>query len=262
MIPGRGVENGPRHVPQRTSGFRPPNTPVTTSKKPSRRRAVAAQEPAAPAKSENASGTTRIGERLRELRLSAGMTPAKLAELTEIPRPQLADYEADRVLPSLGELANLAKALGASLGSFFQRGLAEKRVEMVRAHERWKVPPLTPGAEMLNYNYQALSYRLSDKIMSPFFIEIPPHQTAPYPSRHEGEEFLFLLAGRVLAIIDDKSYELHPGDSLYFDSRLPHAIIAEGDQPALLIAVVAAAHREVEENPVGRAFGEERKPGN
>ena len=110
---------------------------------------------------------------------------------------------------------------------------------MVRSQERWAVEPPSEAARALNYRYQALSYRLTDKLMAPFLVEIPPDDAASVPfSAHAGEEFLFVLAGQLRVTIEEDEYHLAPGDSIYFDSRLDHSLrAAEGGLVRLLACV-------------------------
>jgi mannose-6-phosphate isomerase-like protein (cupin superfamily) len=107
----------------------------------------------------------------------------------------------------------------------------------------------------MNYRYEALSYRLTEKLMSPFLIEISPNQPADLPlSSHEGEEFLFLLAGELIVTIEDHQYAMRAGDSLYFDSRLKHTVQPTGSQPARLIACIAQDHKQQPASPMERSF--------
>lgn len=184
-----------------------------------------------------------IGLRIRQLREGRSMSAADLAKAAQLKAEDLDAYEKNKVIPSIGELMNLASALGIHLSTFFQTSTPEKRVELVRAEQRWKIPPQSQSAAMLNYTYQALSYQMTDKIMAPFFIEIPAGQTSQQSSRHEGEEFIFLLSGGLLAMIDGQQYELQPGDALYFDSRLEHTLRSRGPESAILLAVVANSQR-------------------
>ena len=55
---------------------------------------------------------------------------------------------------------------------------------------------------------------------------------------HDGQEFNYVLSGKMMLYIGDISYELSKGDSVYFDSSVPHAEVALGDKEAQFIAVV------------------------
>jgi transcriptional regulator with XRE-family HTH domain len=199
-----------------------------------------------------------LGERLRTLRERRELSPAQVAQRARLSQAELAAFESGKAVPAVGELVRLASALGVSMGHFFQRTPLERRVEVVRAQERWTVQPHSDAGRALNYRYQSLSYNLTDKLMSPFLIEIPPGQAGDVPpSSHEGEEFLFVLSGQLEVEIGDETHRLGPGDAIYFDSRTEHRLRASDRTPVRLVACVASAPaRGRAESPLDRAFGE------
>lgn len=197
----------------------------------------------------------QLGEKLINLRTRNGLTLAEVAASSGVPEDWLEKYEKGLALPALGELMNLARAFGVSMNHFFMSELPGARVEVVRASERWKVKPQTEAAAALNYSYEALSYRLTDKAMSPFHIEIPPSQNKEVePLSHEGEEFHFILSGEVEFNIGQETYRLTSGDAIYFDSRLRHSIRALGAVPARMLACLVNVHRpSADDSPIQRA---------
>lgn len=197
----------------------------------------------------------KLGERLRRLRERHHLGLAQVAASAGLPAERLERYEQGLSLPALGELMNLAQVFGVSLNHFFAAELSAARVEVVRAGERWKVGPQTETAAALNYRYEALSYRLTDKTMHPFYIEIPPDKGREVePLSHEGEEFHFVLSGEVKIEIDRQTYQLAEGDAIYFDSRLPHTLQAKGFSPARLLACMVNVHRPpADDSPMQRA---------
>jgi quercetin dioxygenase-like cupin family protein len=62
--------------------------------------------------------------------------------------------------------------------------------------------------------------------------------TAPELHAHSGQEFNLLVEGRMRFYMGELSYELNPGDSLYFDSSIDHAMRALDGKPARFLAVV------------------------
>lgn len=196
----------------------------------------------------------QMGGKLRRIREDRGRSRADLARATGIDEPQLVAYEADEAVPSVGELLKIANALEVSIGHFFQTTIPEKRVEVVRAAERWTVHPTRDAAVSLNYRYQALSHGLTDKLMSPFLIEIPPTDAATVgASSHEGEEFLFVLSGTVQVEVGGETHELQVGDSMYYDSRLEHTLRSVEGTGARLLACVAQPRPARAASAVGRS---------
>lgn len=196
-----------------------------------------------------------LGEKVLRLRERRALERDETARRSGLSRERLAAIETGDEVPAIGELVQLARTLDVSLGHFFQRSIPARRVEVVRAADRWTVQPQTELARTLNYRYESLSYNLTDKLMSPFLVEIPPDDAEDVPpSQHEGEEFLFVLQGQLEVRIGDELHRLSPGDSIYFDSSLEHWLRASEGTSVRLLACVAQERRTPEDNPIGRAY--------
>jgi quercetin dioxygenase-like cupin family protein len=118
------------------------------------------------------------------------------------------------------------------------------------------VEPHSELGETLSYRYQSLSYNLTDKLMSPFLVEIPPSESAEVTaSTHGGEEFLFVLAGQLEVQVGGETHRMEPGDAIYFDSRLEHSLRAVEGTSVRLLACVAEGRAQLKDNPIGRAYG-------
>jgi quercetin dioxygenase-like cupin family protein len=196
-----------------------------------------------------------LGEKLRRSRESQHLDLTVLSKGTGLTEEQLAAFESGQAVPAIGDLVRIASALDVSIGRFFQRAIAERRVEVVRSQDRWTVQPQSEAARTLNYRYQSLSYNLTDKLMAPFLVEIPPSDTTDVPaSTHDGEEFLFVLAGQLEVAVGGEVHRLAPGDSIYFDSRMEHSLRAVEGSSVRLVACVAEERRPGVENPIDRAY--------
>jgi quercetin dioxygenase-like cupin family protein len=77
--------------------------------------------------------------------------------------------------------------------------------------------------------------------MEPFLIDIHPLSAqAARPSAHEGEEFMYVLSGEVEVTYGKDLYRLKAGDSIYYDSIVPHHVHTAGEEEARVVAVVYA----------------------
>jgi len=200
-----------------------------------------------------------LGERIRVLREQRDMSQAELARRCALEPATLASFEEGRQAPAIGELARIAPVLRVDLSSFFAGASGGRRVEIVRATERWDVEPKNDAARTLNYRYQALSYGLSEKAMSPFLVEIPPAKSTDVAhSRHAGEEFLFVLSGQLEAEIAGERHRLGPGDSIYFDSSAEHSLRAIEGTAVRLLACIAHSLSATAGEDLERAFGRSR----
>ena len=97
----------------------------------------------------------------------------------------------------------------------------------------------SPDKSMLDF--YSLAAHKRDRHMEPFLINIHPGQgKAPVLSSHEGEEFIYVLSGVVEIHYGKESYHLNEGDSIYYDSIVPHEVRAANGVEARILAVVYA----------------------
>ena len=196
-----------------------------------------------------------VGGKLRRLREDHGLSLADLARRSTLAEPALRDFEDGKAVPAVGELLKIANVLGVSIGHFFQTRIPDKRVEVVRAAERWTVKARSEAGNALGYRYQSLSHGLTEKLMQPFLVEVPPGQdSALNRSQHEGEEFLFVLGGVLEVEIGGERHRLEPGDSIYYDSRQPHTLRALEGVTARLIACIAQHPNVTVKSGIDRAY--------
>jgi quercetin dioxygenase-like cupin family protein len=89
------------------------------------------------------------------------------------------------------------------------------------------------------YDYKHLAFTFRNKRAEPFMVTVEPKEGEEVTLHsHEGQEFNYMVSGSMEFHIDNIVYELGEGDSVYFDSSLPHVMKATGGQPAQFIAVV------------------------
>lgn len=177
-----------------------------------------------------------IGARIRTWREERNLSREDLAEQAGLSVSFLAALEDDGLLPALGPLHKVARALGVRLGTFMDDQVTREPV-VTRASEH--TGDLTIGRARdadPALRYTALARGKSDRAMEPFFIEVEPG-AAEQTSSHQGEEFLYVLEGAARLEYGRQSHILRAGDSIYYNSVVPHAVRAEGG-PARLLAVV------------------------
>jgi transcriptional regulator with XRE-family HTH domain len=196
-----------------------------------------------------------VGGKLRRLREDHGLSLADLSRRGALAESALRDYEDGRSVPAVGELLKIANVLGVSIGHFFQTRIPDKRVEVVRSSERWTVNARSEAGSALGYRYQSLSHGLTEKLMQPFLVEVPPGPDSVLNrSQHEGEEFLFVLGGVLEVEIGGERHRLEPGDAIYYDSRQPHTLRALEGVTARLIACIAQHPNVTVKSGIDRAY--------
>ena len=180
-----------------------------------------------------------IGRKIRELRKKAGLVLQDLSDRTGLSKPLLSQVERGVVSPPIATLLKISKALSVNIGFFFQDNYLEEKVVLVRRDESKVIDSRYFGREESGYYYEALAYKKSKKNMEPFLVEFKrkkPEKLSYFS--HEGEEFIYLLEGTLEFRTENEQYVLNPGDSLYFESSIPHAYRALERKNARALTVV------------------------
>jgi transcriptional regulator with XRE-family HTH domain len=184
-----------------------------------------------------------VGGRIRKARETHGLTIDDLSARTGIDVAALELIESGRAAPPLGELVRLGRALQTRMSYLVSPG-TEKEMTVVRAGERR--PFSRYGGrrrEQYGYTYESLAPEKADRQMEPFVVTLTPTE-ADEPSTHDGQEFLFVLDGEMLARVGDRTEVLRPGDAVYYDSSQPHLVKCAGGTRTTILAVIYAGREQ------------------
>ena len=188
---------------------------------------------------EKKSQELRVGEKVRELRESKGLSLQDLANRTGYSSALLSQVENHFISPPLGGLIKIAKALEVKVGTFFGDEPRESYA-IVRKDERKHVSRFASKEGVsYGYSYESLGFDKKDRQMEPFLVTLEPATVKSEKlSSHDGEEFIFILEGEMEAILGDHKDVLHPGDCIYYDSTIPHKVQCHGEMPTKILAVL------------------------
>ena len=175
-----------------------------------------------------------LGERIRDLRARHDWTFEELAKRAGLSKSYLSRLEEGERQPSIAALLSLAQAFGLPLSAMFPASVSGERCTVVRAGEA--LPREGNGLFFSPLSRSAFPAR-----MQPIRVTIPVSRTGEELYRHEGEEWLFVLSGRLRLILGAETFDLGPEDSAHFDASLPHRLTARGPQEVELILVACAA---------------------
>ncbi len=187
-----------------------------------------------------------VGQRIKAIREKRQMTTQDLA--AAIPGDAegnvllIESLERGDLVPSLTPLLQIARALGVRLGSFLDdqigNAIVMTKSRDVAATSRFVGSNL--GERQAELAFHSLAANKADRHMEPFLIDVQPHHGEAVLSTHEGEEFIYVLEGAIELAYGKETYTIAAGDSLYYDSIVPHHLHAAGDAPAKILAVVYA----------------------
>lgn len=173
-----------------------------------------------------------MGARIRALRKEANMTLAQLSDASGLSVSYLSQIERDISHPSIRALSDIAKVLNVSMAWLFQApdpGRSAESRHIVRWHERG-VMHLTAGIreEVLSTDIDG-PLKLFSTTLQPGAI------SSDLPMSHKGAEAGLVLEGTFTLILGDETYDLGPGDSFSFHSRMPHRFYNRGLEPAVIV---------------------------
>lgn len=164
----------------------------------------------------------QLGERLKQRRIGAGLTLSELAEGAGFGKAYLSRIENGKKVPPIGTLARIADVLGieaASLLADTPRTPDWRGVSVVRHNQK---RPTVMGGSAFGYDYFALTDSTHGRALQPFLFSFPDQVDKFVFFEHEGEEVMFVLTGRVEWQVGADKFILEPGDTIHFDSRVPH----------------------------------------
>ena len=169
-----------------------------------------------------------MGTRIRRAREAEGLSLEQVANDTGRSVDYLEKIENDEVMPPVAVLLQITRAMDLDQGMLL-RDNDEK--EQKRQEEKSKRAD--------HYSYTVLSSPSTKRHLSAYLVGIDPHtehEGASY--QHEGEEFSYIISGRVEITVGDNVNRLGPGDSLHFNSNLVHKLKNPGDEPAQWLVVL------------------------
>ena len=180
-----------------------------------------------------------IGAKIRALRLKKKMGLVELGRHTGLSPALLSKVERGRLFPTLPTLLRIALVFGVGLEFFFSGPRDKPLVAVVRKEQRVRLPD-RPGARDVAYRFESLDYPATERRFSCYYAEFFP--VAPdklRPHDHPGVEFLYTMQGTLSVHIDGEEHALEAGDSIYFDSSVPHAYRRSGGRTCSALVVTA-----------------------
>jgi transcriptional regulator with XRE-family HTH domain len=186
-----------------------------------------------------------VGGHLRQARKARGLTLTELSERSGIAVSTISKAERGDIALTYDKFAALAHSLELEFDAIFGR----RRKQAAGAMK----PSFTANGKQEiydtpNYEYGMLANNLTGKRMVPMRAHIRARALSDFPEyiRHSGEEFVFVLSGKLeLRFENNKSFKLMPGDSLYFDSSVGHVYLSlsKDDAEVLVCCVDTDDHR-------------------
>jgi transcriptional regulator with XRE-family HTH domain len=188
----------------------------------------------------------RLGNRISALREARGLTQDQLAASAGFTKGYFSKIENSKAMPLIGTLLKIADVLGVDLVDLFDGGTADMKEGPICLTRSQGSESIVKGKKSFGYDYVALAQNRHDKHMHPFVMVLSPEVNKHIRFEHEGEEFMYVLSGKVEfeAAIDGRRqvWVLSPGDSVYFDSKIAHRGRSLRGVSRVLVVTYAAGH--------------------
>jgi transcriptional regulator with XRE-family HTH domain len=181
-----------------------------------------------------------IGPKVRALRLKKKMGLVELGRHTGLSPALLSKIERGRLFPTLPTLLRIALVFGVGLDFFFAGAREKPVVGVVRRKDRLRFPE-RPGGRDVAYEFESLDFAAVERRLNAFYAEffpVPPEKMRLH--QHPGGEFIYTLRGVLTVRIGDEDHVVESGDSIYFDSTVPHGYRRSGARPCSALVVTPA----------------------
>lgn len=183
--------------------------------------------------------TGKVSRRIAYFMEKRGIDLKKLAELTGLDMNFLSDMLEKDVYPPLGPLMKIGRALGVRLGTFLDDQESTDPLIVRQVEREAEFTVLGGRNKPTALKFYSLGRGKTDRHMEPFFVEILPESAKEKQlSSHEGEEFIAVISGTIEVIYGKEIHILGPGDSIYYNSVVPHYVSCAGDDKAEIHAVI------------------------
>jgi transcriptional regulator with XRE-family HTH domain len=189
---------------------------------------------------------SEVGPRVREARRAREMTLEALSASSGVSVAHLSRLESGARQPSLATLLNVAAGLGVPISRLLEGPQEPGPGTVVRGSEA----PFYEGPGM---RFQPLVPEAGPAGLAAIKVVFPADRAEPEYHRHEGEEWLYVLSGRLRLTLGGESTELGPGDAAFFDGMLSHSFDVLGGEDVEMLVVAGAAVPGGAGRPVGRA---------
>lgn len=172
----------------------------------------------------------KVGQRIRELRTSKGLSLRALAELSNLSTNAISLIERGENSPTVSSLHSLATALAVPITAFFEHQ-GDGPVIHLKNNKR-------PVSETAGVRMESLGNGLPNQQLEPFLMTIGPEGSSTSSQiTHSGEELVYVLQGSLICRINETEYGLEKGDSLLFLASQPHIYRNRTKKPAQILII-------------------------
>lgn len=185
-----------------------------------------------------------LGARIRALREARGMKLKDLADGTGLSDAFLSRLERGQVSSSVANLIAIAAALEVGVGELFETAPDRSRsnVTVHRAGD----PGAAETIPSTGYRWQLFAGGMPNDDLEVFHLTFPRRNRMDLMVSHPGQEYCYVISGRIRFHVGPESFDLGPGDGIFLNSELPHRADNVGEEDARILMVVAKSPLKAE----------------
>ena len=180
-----------------------------------------------------------VGDKLKHLRLRRKMGLVELSKHTGLSPALLSKLEHGKLYPTLPTLSRIALVFSVGLDHFFSDEKQRHTFAVARKKDRLRFPEV-PGDDHAAFDFESLDFLATDRKFNAYLAEfrvIPTEKIRLH--QHSGVEFIYVLRGKLALKVGTDIAFFETGDSLYFDSQLPHGYSRSGSKPCSALVITA-----------------------
>ncbi len=164
-----------------------------------------------------------LGKKIKQMRNQKGLTQEELADRCELTKGYISQLENNLNSPSIATLTDILSALGSDLSEFFRE---EKEEKVVFTKNEF----IEKDSEGVCLNW--LIPNAQKNMMEPILVELTEETATPLDIPHEGEEFGYVLEGKVAIVLGNTHHVCKKGEAFYYEASKPHYIVNKGKSKA------------------------------
>ncbi|MBO5411556.1 MAG: helix-turn-helix transcriptional regulator [Clostridia bacterium] len=167
-----------------------------------------------------------LGEKIKQMRIQKGLTQKELADRCELTKGYISQLENNLNSPSIATLTDILSAVGSNLSEFFQEEREEKIVFS-------KNEFIEKDSDGVLWNW--LIPNAQKNMMEPVLVELAEGVSTTGDVPHDGEEFGYVLEGKIAICLGKKQHVCKKGEAFYYLANEPHSIINKGKSKAKFV---------------------------
>lgn len=174
----------------------------------------------------------QIPKTIRRIRLEQQLTQQDVASAMGVTKGYISRIENADSAPPVATLISLAKALGVEFNSLFEENTKQTIVTFTPGDQRF---PMGKEGEL---DYAHLAIKFPDRKFEPYIITVSHGEKLSKTMPYKRQEFWFVVKGEFEVMVDDQTFSIKSGDSIYLNSKYKYSGQCTSKDGGQVLAVI------------------------